>query len=425
MSFWFPAVQVAAKLERLRSAEQRLLDLAHCFGSESRNRYQIDVLDTLIPRSTVPLTDFPSKGDDSLSIHSIRVVSTQQGASSLSRGPLVLLHGYMNGAAYFYRNLVGLSHAFPAVFSVDLLGWGLSSRPPFRLRQSDQGHDDIRQAEDFFVESLEAWRKAQNITTFSLAGHSMGGYISVAYAERYPEHVEHLILISPVGVSANNRDATERIRRARLQSFPFRVLTNVWYSMYDYKYSVGNILRILPEERTQKIASGYIEKRLPAITDPVERKALSDYLYLNNTLPGSGEYCIHAFLDATLHARKPLETRIPRLPVSSVSFLYGERDWMDVNGGLRVKARCSEKTQPDVSVYRVNDAGHLLMLDNYRGVNAGLIRAVGGDVAVHDSIPEYLMPSAEHFAEIATQSDSMDDVSVDGKANPDENITIA
>eukprot|EP00983_Pelagomonas_calceolata_P013496 431739-Pelagomonas_calceolata.AAC.2 len=33
-----------------------------------------------------------------------------------------------------------------------------------------------------------------------LVGHSLGGYLSACYALKYPEHVEHLILVCPAGV---------------------------------------------------------------------------------------------------------------------------------------------------------------------------------------------------------------------------------
>eukprot|EP00967_Tisochrysis_lutea_P084670 scaffold118492_cov19-Tisochrysis_lutea.AAC.1 len=36
-----------------------------------------------------------------------------------------------------------------------------------------------------------------------LVGHSLGGYLSACYALKYPEHVEHLILVCPAGVGIN------------------------------------------------------------------------------------------------------------------------------------------------------------------------------------------------------------------------------
>jgi len=197
-------------------------------------------------------------------MHGIQVTSKKEDTSleeeagAISSAPLVLLHGYMNGGAYFYRNLVGLSNYFTSVYSLDLLGWGLSSRPKFEFKQSvanlsdphltppanarEQQHrqekDDrlIRSAEDFFVESLEAWRRVHDIPTMILAGHSMGGYIGVAYAERYPQHVERLILLSPAGVTAGDEQRAERIQRARQQSLWFRICIEHMAGLVQLEY---------------------------------------------------------------------------------------------------------------------------------------------------------------------------------------------
>jgi len=99
----------------------------------------------------------------------------------------VLLHGYMNGASYFYRNFAGLSRHFAQIYSLDLLGWGLSSRP---AELFDFENPSVQQTEEVFCESLEAWRRHNNIDKMTLAGHSMGGYLSVAYCERYPGESE-------------------------------------------------------------------------------------------------------------------------------------------------------------------------------------------------------------------------------------------
>ena len=157
----------------------------------------------------------------SKSTTSSSTTTTKQQQSQLA--PLVLLHGYANGSLYFYRNLMGLSHYFGSIYALDMLGWGLSSRPKFELVQSsdddgtdiadkntsscsgmmngekskaknESGNDDssssssmdeeyiktkqkVSTAESFFVESLESWRKQNNLPKLTLAGHSMGGYL--------------------------------------------------------------------------------------------------------------------------------------------------------------------------------------------------------------------------------------------------------
>jgi abhydrolase domain-containing protein 5 len=56
------------------------------------------------------------------------------------------------------------------------------------------------EAEDFFLDSLAAWRKEMKMPKMILMGHSLGGYLAATYALRYPEDVEHLILVCPAGM---------------------------------------------------------------------------------------------------------------------------------------------------------------------------------------------------------------------------------
>jgi len=43
---------------------------------------------------------------------------------------------------------------------------------------------------------------------------------------------------------------------------------------------------------------------------------------------GSGEYALNVLLEPKTWARNPLELRLPELQVP-LTFLYGDRDWMD------------------------------------------------------------------------------------------------
>lgn len=38
------------------------------------------------------------------------------------------------------------------------------------------------ETEAWFIDSLEAWRKAKNLNSFILLGHSFGGYVAAKYA---------------------------------------------------------------------------------------------------------------------------------------------------------------------------------------------------------------------------------------------------
>ena len=181
---------LAAQMEALRAAERRLIEMATSrFDRSIASSIDIVPFDTKIPRSVVPLKHhqcnvYKEEADgDHYRIHALRISNTSGNTDSSKKDgtPLVMLHGYMNGAAYFYRNFSGLARYFKNIYSLDLLGWGLSSRPQFSLLDNK-----VKTAEDFFVESLEAWRSKNDIDRMILAGHSMGGYVSVAYCGESP-----------------------------------------------------------------------------------------------------------------------------------------------------------------------------------------------------------------------------------------------
>ena len=408
MIFWWGAAQIAAKMDRLRVSEAKLLAFSqkyHPYMTDGKDSWgpEITVVDTNIPRSVVPgavaddedsyynsfltcgtnTTSNASteNGDPSSSfvIHSIQVkartnyskISNSNSSLSTSTStPLVLLHGYMNGGVYFYRNFLSLSRYFDSIHSLDLLGWGLSSRPSFRQIQSTSA------AESFFVESLEAWRKAQQIDKMILAGHSMGGYLSVAYCERYPQHVERLILLSPVGVPKEDaNDEIQRQRNERIRSAPwkYRLLFGLYNTLYQHQ-SIGDIFRWFPSDRAKTLVTEYANRRLK-FSDSDELNVFIDYLYEANSLPGSGEYCLNRILHSNVMAKEPLEDRIPKLQqsIKSICFLYGANDWMDITGGLKVQEAMKQQSTPPVEVYRVNNAGHLLQLEHPEQVSTGVI----------------------------------------------------
>jgi esterase/lipase len=87
-----------------------------------------------------------------------------------------------------------------------------SIRPQFKTK-TVQGSDIIDVAEQFFVESLEEWRKVHQLDKITLAGHSLGGYLSLAYAEKYPQHIDRLILLSPAGIP--NDDGSKMKKRMK------------------------------------------------------------------------------------------------------------------------------------------------------------------------------------------------------------------
>ena len=250
-----------------------------------------------------------------------------------------------------------------------------------------KGGGAVEGAESFFVESLEAWREAKGLERMTLAGHSMGGYMAVAYSEKYPHRVDRLVLLSPVGVP--DRRPEEEAKKYSNLPLRFKCMLSMFRYTWSKGITPGSFLRFLPESRGRSMAAGYVTNRLPAISSPEEREALTEYLYANSMLPGSGEFCLDQVLEPGAFAKRPTLGRIPQIDVPSVGFIYGQSDWMDPMGGVEVRDICDRINEsrgeedgkggaPDVEVFGVKDAGHLLMLENWEGFNNAVLAAAGG-----------------------------------------------
>lgn len=147
-----------------------------------------------------------------------------------------VLHGYGAGSAFFFQNTKALAQAaMPSrdgsatvsnrLFALDWLGMGRSARVPFRpkpdlldddsvpsgtngneSKQWAPGTPDlltrrrVQAAENFFLDSFEAWRRTMQIERLVLVGHSLGAYLSLAYTLKYPERVDRLVLVSPAAI---------------------------------------------------------------------------------------------------------------------------------------------------------------------------------------------------------------------------------
>ena len=106
-----------------------------------------------------------------------------------------MIHGFGGGSACFIR-MTPLLQDYYECWSIDLLGMGASGRPDV------SGIKDQKQALGFFTDSLKAFvdKSKLNLDPFILLGHSFGALIAAEYALLYPGQIEHLILMSPLGM---------------------------------------------------------------------------------------------------------------------------------------------------------------------------------------------------------------------------------
>ncbi|TFK86498.1 alpha/beta-hydrolase [Polyporus arcularius HHB13444] len=318
--------------------------------------------------------------------------------------PAVVLHGYGAGLGFFFQNFPALGKwagkRGSSVYALDWLGMGRSARVPFQVKAKREDIDGrVREAESFFIDSLEQWRQKMGLETMTLVGHSLGGYLSVAYALRYPTRVSKLILVSPAGVprdpnsttysrevtdeqtlGANSQDHAEPATSRRVEDLKSsqqeaqkqesrsrKVFTYLWEQGWSPFQVVRSTLFWGP-----MLIGKYSSRRFIGLSDE-ETRAMHEYI-LNITLAkGSGEYCISHLLAPGAHARRPLVDRIDQLKIP-VTFVYGDHDWMDPEGGKESVERLRQAGNGNGRMYIIPHAGHHVYLDNPKAMNDLLVK---------------------------------------------------
>lgn len=117
--------------------------------------------------------------------------------------PVVMIHG-MAASLYDWTALgATLEQAGYRAIAPDLLGHGDSPKP------DDPQAYGMREV----YTALESWLESLALDPAHLVGHSLGGYLSIRYALRFPERVRSLTLINPLYYIAQLSPALRIFRR--------------------------------------------------------------------------------------------------------------------------------------------------------------------------------------------------------------------
>lgn len=111
---------------------------------------------------------------------------------------VVLLHGYLE-SLYVWDDFLPLLTPEVRVITVDIPGHGISE--PIAEVHSMELMADV----------LHDMLDAMSIDKVTMVGHSMGGYISLAFCEKYPERLDGVVLLS----SSPMADTEQKIENRR------------------------------------------------------------------------------------------------------------------------------------------------------------------------------------------------------------------
>ncbi|OUM51283.1 hypothetical protein BVG19_g376 [[Candida] boidinii] len=351
-----------------------------------------------------------------------------------SRNHIVMLHGYQASSGWFYKNFHGLIENNPntTIHALDMIGHGLSSEPINKIKDETNKKainiifDDstienikhihkslylpkrftidttnylnffqnqyqlIEQIENEYVESIENWRKLNQIDQFDLIGHSLGGYVSLCYAMKYPDNIKKLILVSPGGIERSPfAIANPRIQELRdlqvINHLPDKIEFNCSYSVEDYsflgrlpiirrffkwfwmnKLSLQDYLRIAGPFGPKILSKNHFKKLArPKVIDKFsEINLLTSYIYQTFFKRKFGDTAIQYIFTSSIVAKYPMLDRIHNLnPKINTLWLYGQHDWMYSDCGkaaCKILNRIGSKSEFDL----ISKSGHNVYLDN-------------------------------------------------------------
>ncbi|HCC71750.1 MAG TPA: alpha/beta hydrolase [Bacteroidales bacterium] len=164
---------------------------------------------------------------------------------------IILLHGYLESSAVWFDFMPDLAGNF-RVLAIDLPGHGAS------------GIFDDQHSMDFMADVVKEVMNKESIEKAMLAGHSMGGYVALAFVEKYPSRLHAYSLFHSHPFADTDQQIKNRKREIKIVESGKKdiiYLVNVTQMFADF-----NVERFKEKlELHKEIASGIPAKGIIAV----------------------------------------------------------------------------------------------------------------------------------------------------------------
>ncbi|MGB7926267.1 MAG: alpha/beta hydrolase [Pyrinomonadaceae bacterium] len=264
---------------------------------------------------------------------------------------VVLLHGKNFSGAYWATTIKALTAEGYRVVAPDQIGFGKSSKPA---------------SYQFTFHTLAANTRAMldslRVEQFILVGHSMGGMLAVRMALMYPERVERLALVNPIGLEDWKLVA------------PYRTVDE----------NFAQELRATPESIKEYQRVNYFG----GVWKP-EYDALTEILVGWTRHPDYRRVAWNAALTSDMIFTQPVFYEFERLK-SPTLLIIGQRDRTAIGkdrvpkevaarmGDYPALGKATARRIPGARLVEISEAGHIPQVDSFRDYIRALLDFIAG-----------------------------------------------
>jgi pimeloyl-ACP methyl ester carboxylesterase len=184
-----------------------------------------------------------------------------------SGSPVILLHGFGESGSIWNEQADYLKTSF-RIITPDLPGSGLSKMP--------ETGDQFLTMDDY-ADAIKSILEQENIKTCTLIGHSMGGYITMAFAEKYPERLNGFGLFHSTAMADSEEKKTARQKGITfIQSHgPAAFLEEAIPNLYGAEYKANNSEALAKHvEESREFTSATLISYYRAMMQRPDRKAV-------------------------------------------------------------------------------------------------------------------------------------------------------
>ena len=231
---------------------------------------------------------------------------------------VVLIHGFLENST-MWKNIVPELSKRNRVITIDLLGHGKTDCLGYVHSM------------ELFAETIEAVLKGLRIRKYILVGHSLGGYVALAFAKKHPQKVKSLCLINSTSIEDDNDRKLLRTRANKMIQHNFTNMVRMSFTnLFSEQSSVSfkEEMKSALQQALQTPIRGYIAGQEGMKNRPNMKHVLMENNFKKLIIVGKKDPVLD--FDASVKEAKDTNSEIVIFPDGHMSHIENKTELITV-----------------------------------------------------------------------------------------------